>query len=99
MEGYCESHVALATDIATIKSDIQYIRNEVCKHIKEGEEKGGYRDRLVVVELAVVSLTKEIAALKTAKWITAMVGGAIGGLIAIALPETIVMIIKTLFHG
>jgi len=95
----CDYHQQLSTDIALIKQDLVYIKDRVCKHIDEGEAKGGFRDRLVIVELGVVSLTREIAALKTAKWITATVGGGIGGLIAIALPEVAAMLIKALFHG
>jgi hypothetical protein len=94
----CDYHTQLVADIAVIKNDIVYIKDKVCKHVEEGEEKGGFRDRLVVVELAVSSLTKEISALKTAKWMTAVIGGLIGGLVAQALPETIEFVVKLFFR-
>jgi hypothetical protein len=94
----CEYHTQLVSDIAVIKSDIVYIKDRVCKHIEEGEEKGGFRDRLVVVELAATSLTKEISALKTAKWISACVGGLVGGLISQVLPETVQLVVRMLFR-
>ena len=94
MNEQCSYHTQLVADIAVIKNDLTYIKDSVCRHVKEGEEKGGFRDRLVVVELAVVSLTKEIAALKTAKWVTAVIGGLVGGLVSQLLPETIQLIVK-----
>ena len=98
MEGYCDNHMLLATDIATIKSDIKYIIEHICNHIEEGEGRGGFRDRLVQVESGVEVLKKEISSLKKAKWMTACVSGVIGGLVAQLLPETVQFLVKTLFR-
>ncbi len=87
---FCQAHMKLSEDIAVIKSDIVYIKERVCKHIEEGEEKGGFRDRLVLVELGVVSLTKEIAALKTASWVRTIISGVVGGLIAMGSKDVLV---------
>jgi len=84
---FCDYHTQLVADIAVIKNEIVFIKERVCKHIEEGEEKGGFRDRLVVVELAVTTLREEISALKTAKWITAGVAGLVGGLVSQLTPE------------
>ena len=92
----CNLHTQLASDIAVIKADIIYIKDRVCKHIEEGEEKGGFRDRLVLVELGVVSLTKEIAALKTASWVRTIISGIVGGLIAMGSKDVLVTFITWL---
>jgi hypothetical protein len=94
----CGMHIDLATKIAVMATDVAYIKDTVCKHIIEGEEKGGFRDRLVIAELAVTSLSKEIAALKTAKWVSAGVAGLIGGLVSQITPEAAGWIIKLISH-
>jgi len=85
----CDTHVQLVADIAVIKSDLVYIKDRVCNHITQGEERGGFRDRLVMVEL-------DISALKKAKWLTAVVAGLIGGLVSQLTPEVAQWIIKLL---
>ena len=84
---YCDSHIQLATDIATIKNDISYIKAKVCSHVEEGEKQGGFRDRLVIIE-------QDISALKKAKWITAVTAGLIGGLVSQLTPEVFEWLIK-----
>lgn len=79
---HCESHEQLIVDIATIKSDISYIKDKVCSHISQGEEKGGFRDRLIIVEQAV-------AALRTSTWKVGMTAGFVGALIGNVAPEAI----------
>ena len=56
-------------------------------HVLEGDKSGGYRDRLVKVEL-------EISQLKKAKWFTAITGGVIGALIGSGSNEVIVVLVK-----
>jgi hypothetical protein len=70
----CDYHTQLVSDIAVIKTDLAYIKDKVCKHIQEGEEKGGFRDRLLVVE-------REVCELKRRFWGSALVGGVLGALI------------------
>lgn len=70
----CEYHVQLVSDIAVIKTDISYIKDKVCTHIQEGEEKGGFRDRLIILE-------QSVSELKKAMWGRLIVSGIIGGLI------------------
>jgi len=83
----CDTHVQLVSDIAVIKSDLVYIKDRVCNHITQGEERGGFRDRLVIVE-------QDISALKKAKWLTAVTAGLIGGLVSQLTPEVAQWIIK-----
>jgi hypothetical protein len=87
----CDTHTQLVSDIAVIKSDLVYIKDRVCNHITQGEERGGFRDRLVIVE-------QDIAALKKAKWLTAVTAGLIGGLVSQLTPEVAQWIIKMLVH-
>ena len=84
---HCDTHTQLVSDIAVIKSDLVYIKDRVCNHITQGEERGGFRDRLVIIE-------QDISALKKAKWLTAIVAGLIGGLVSQLTPEVFQWIIK-----
>ena len=56
----CSEHQTVVTDLAIIKNDLKYIKDKVCSHIQEGEEKGGFRDRLIVTEMEVKTIKKEI---------------------------------------
>lgn len=78
----CNQHQVIATDMAIIKTDIKYIKDKVCTHITQGEERGGFRDRLIIVE-------QEISALKKMAWIRLIVAGFIGGMLGNVAPETI----------
>jgi len=80
--GICDYHTELVANIAVIKTDIQYIKDRVCNHIKEGEEKGGFRDRLIILE-------QEVSVLKKVMWMRVIVAGFVGGLIADGTPELI----------
>ena len=92
MSGECERHEQLVTDIATIKTDIAYIKENVCRHIKEGEKEGGFRDRLLIAE-------REIEAIKSAFWKACLVSGVIGGLLGKLSPDFFNWMIKTVFAG
>ena len=101
----CDKHSEMVSNVAVITERLsnivesqERVEKFFAKHVEEGEKAGGFRDRLVVVELAVTTLSKEISALKTAKWITAVVSGLIGGLLSQILPETIELIVKTIFR-
>ena len=78
----CEQHQIIATDIAIIKTDIQYIKDKVCSHVSQGEEKGGFRDRLIIVE-------QQVSELKKAEWSRVIAAGVIGGLIGNLSPDLI----------
>lgn len=83
----CDYHTKLVADIAVIKNDIEYIKNSVVKHIKEGEEPGGFRDRLLILEGKVDDMTK----LFLLKLVSAAV---LGGIVSDAIPETLHLIVK-----
>jgi len=89
MNEVCEQHQTVATDLAIIKNDLTYIKDKVCSHIQEGEEKGGFRDRLIVTEMEVKTIKKEISELKKAEWQRVIVAGLIGGLVGNVSPELI----------
>lgn len=78
----CEYHTLLVADIAVIKTDIKYIKDKVCNHIREGEERGGFRDRLIILE-------QEVSVIKKGYWKTAIVSGLIGGLVGNLSPDII----------
>jgi len=79
---YCEQHQVIATDMAVIKNDLQYIKDRICSHITQGEEKGGFRDRLIILE-------QSVSELKKAEWTRVITAGAIGGLIGNISPDLI----------
>jgi len=90
MSGECERHEQLVTDIATIKTDIAYIKENVCRHIKEGEKEGGFRDRLLIAE-------KEIAVIKQGYWKACLISGLFGGLLGKLSPDFFNWLVKTVF--
>ena len=83
----CDAHTQLVSDIAVIKNDLTYIKDRVCIHIAEGETKGGFRDRLIVLEQSVDSLKK-------AEWQRVIVAGLVGGLVSQLTPEVFGWLIK-----
>ena len=87
----CEHHTTLVSDIAVIKNDLSYIKDRVCSHISEGESKGGFRDRLIILE-------QEVSAFKRIAWTRLIVAGLIGGLVANATPEVFGWLIKMIVH-
>lgn len=93
----CEYHVELVKDIATIKSDIAYIKDNFSCHIKDAEKDGGFRDRLLLTETRLVALGQEISLIKKGYWINGIIGGLIGGLLATSAPETFKLIGKLVF--
>lgn len=58
-----------------------------CKHLEAGDGPGGFRDRLILVEV-------ELEALKKSIWVACIVSGIIGGLIGELSPNLINLIIK-----
>lgn len=83
----CEYHTQLVADIAVIKTDITYIKDKVCSHISEGEEKGGFRDRLIIAE-------QQIAAMRSSVWKIGVTAGFIGALLGNLTPEAIILLSK-----
>ena len=75
-----------------VLTQLEYISSKVCSHIKEGEERGGYRDRLIVIE-------QEVNSLKRAEWTRVVFAGVIGGLIGKLTPDLINFLIKCVFAG
>jgi hypothetical protein len=55
---------------------------KVCSHIQQGEEKGGFRDRLIIVE-------QDVNSLKKTEWGRVLTAGCIGGLIGNLSPDLI----------
>jgi hypothetical protein len=92
MSGECERHEQLVTDIATIKADIKYIKESVCRHISEGEKEGGFRDRLLIAE-------KEISVIKNGYWKACIVSGILGGLLGKLSPDFFNWMVKAVFAG
>ena len=88
----CEYHVKLVSDIAVIKTNLDYIKNKVCSHVEDGEKDGGYRDRLLIVE-------REVSALKKAEWSRVLVAGLVGGLIGNLTPDIFGFLIRVVFAG
>ena len=78
----CDYHVALVADIAVIKTDLKYIKDKICSHVNEGEGPGGWRDRLVILEL-------ELKILRSSIWKIGLASGVIGALVGNAAPEVI----------
>ena len=80
----CEQHdkyvtdvSALKTDVAVIRRDLEHVVGRLCQHVEDAERSGGWRDRMVNVELAVKELQAERIMMR---WL--MIGsGVIGGLI------------------
>ena len=68
---------ALKTDIAVIRRDLEHVVGRLCQHVEDAERPGGWRDRMVNVEMTVKELQAEKIMLR---WF--MIGsGVIGGLI------------------
>jgi hypothetical protein len=64
----------LTVMLQVLKEGLERIECKVGTHILEGEKEGGFRDRLLLVELAVKELRRRF-------WLSAGVGGLIGALI------------------
>ena len=83
----CEYHTQLVSDIAVIKSTLETIKDKICTHVTEGEEKGGFRDRLIILE-------QSVGELKRAMWGRVMVAGLIGGLVGNGSADVISLFLK-----
>lgn len=89
METHCSDHINFATKVGNIEFMLTEIRDKICCHITQGEEKGGFRDRLIVVE-------QEVAALRKSVWKIGMAAGFMGALIGNIAPEVISLFVKFL---
>jgi translation initiation factor 2 gamma subunit (eIF-2gamma) len=78
--GECEKHEQLAIDIATIKSNIEYIKEAITKHIDVEERPGGYRNQLIL-------LKNEVDVIKKGYWKACIISGVIGGLLGQVSPS------------
>ena len=83
-------HCLKEEDWGKVKSDMEFFKSKVCKHVNEGDRPGGYRDRLLIAE-------KEISIIKKGYWIAAVVAGAVGGLIGKLTPDLVSFFIKQVF--
>jgi hypothetical protein len=83
----CEQHIQIASDMAVIKNDMSYVRNKICKHVDEGEKEGGFRDRVLRLEIDVSELKKRF-------WLSSILGGIVGALIGSGSNDAIVALIK-----
>ena len=88
----CEYHTQLVSDIAVIKNDLQYIKDNFCKHIVEADAKGGFRDRIIILE-------QNVSALKKAMWMRVGVAGVIGGLVGSGSADAIALFLKWVMKG
>ena len=98
----------LETDIKNICRTLDEIKSNFGTHIKQGEEPGGYRDRLRELEIKCkgcevtfhnnyVSLKTEISVIKRGYWVVGIVSGSIGGLIGNNAPDFFNFLAKILF--
>jgi len=87
----CDKHTEFVAKIAVMANDVAYIKDRLCSHVEEGEMKGGYRDRLIILEQAVDSLKK-------AEWQRTIVAGLVGGFISQLTPEVFSWIVKFIIH-
>lgn len=92
-QNYCRDHIKVSSDMAVAISTLNDIKDKICSHIKEGEERGGYRDRLVKLEQKHELIQSDIASLKQAEWMRVIVAGVLGGLVSRG-PEIIPVIEK-----
>ena len=70
-----------------VLTQLEYLSSKICSHIQQGEEKGGFRDRLIIME-------QDISALKKAEWTRVIVAGVIGGLIGNLSPDLVNALLK-----
>jgi hypothetical protein len=57
------------------------------RHVAEGDQKGGFRDRLLVLELSVKELKERF-------WQSALIGGIIGALVGTGSKDVLVILIN-----
>ena len=55
-------------------------------HVTEGDKSGGFRDRLLVIE-------REVRELRNRFWLSAVIGGIIGGLVGSGSKDVLAMFI------
>lgn len=94
---HCEKEAewgALKVTLESMTAWMNRIENGICKHIDEGERKGGYRDRLRDLEEQRNTLKKEISTIKKGYWKACIVSGLIGGLLGNLTPEAFNVIFK-----
>ena len=94
MTEYCAEHLKLAVDLATIKETLQNIESKICNHVHDSDRPGGYRDRVVGLELSQNNLVKEISIIKSGYWKACIVSGVIGGLLGKLAPDFFLGILK-----
>jgi hypothetical protein len=56
-------------------------------HVTEGDQKGGFRDRLLVLELTVKELKERF-------WQSALIGGIIGALVGTGSKDALVILVN-----
>lgn len=93
---YCEKHIELAEDIAVIKNSLQNIAERICKHIEEGEKTGGIRDKVFVNENEIRRIEQMVKENKKSVWLSGIIGGVIGGLLAKSSPEFFSLLSKVI---
>jgi hypothetical protein len=81
--------------IKRIDDTLDRIESRVCQHISEGEREGGFRDRIIKLEITVQEiLSREIKELKIRFWSSAIIGGLIGALLGSGSNDILAMFIK-----
>jgi len=86
---YCEQHMTTMKDIESIKQTLirveksfEDVETRMVAHINEGEQEGGFRDRVRDLEKETESQASVISALKKAEWKRVITSGVIGGIVA-----------------
>jgi hypothetical protein len=69
------------------------------RHTEDGDKPGGYRDRLLRVEMDNADLKKQIASIDRGRWIIGIVGGIVGALIGSGCRDGVNLLIKWMIGG
>lgn len=89
-----EDYSELSAKVAVMQNDIGHIREvltcdrqEVKRHVQEGEAVGGYRDQVLTLKLQVDNVKRGI-------WKVGLTSGFIGALVGSGSKDAIVMLIN-----
>ena len=73
--------------ITKLETGFEYFIKRTADHIAEGDNPGGYRDRLIVLE-------QSLSSLKKAMWARVSVAGLIGGLVGSGSADALGIFLK-----